>query len=42
MNDYAYKTYFDVYDHDNKYTYKWNWVSMVPSDDAKRVASYRA
>ena len=35
--DYTYKYYFDVYDHDDKKSYTWNWVSMVPSDDVKTL-----
>ena len=40
--DYPYRTYFDVYDHDNSKTYKFTWVSNAPSDEARREAAYRA
>jgi len=32
--DYTYKNFHDVYDHEDKKEYTWNWVSNVPSDDA--------
>ena len=35
LHDYTYKAFHDSFDHDNLKTYKFNWVSMVPSDDQK-------
>ena len=32
--DYTYKYFHHSYDHDDKKEYTYNWVSMVPSDDA--------
>tara|TARA_B110000305_G_C18830831_1_gene355656 strand:+ start:67 stop:474 length:408 start_codon:yes stop_codon:yes gene_type:complete len=37
-NDYTYKLFHYSYDHDNEKTYTYNWISMVPSDDAKIIA----
>ena len=38
VQDYVYKTYHDVYDHDNRKQYMYNWVSVVPSQDVAREA----
>ena len=40
--DYTYKGFTNSYDHDNKYQHLYNWVSMVPSDDAKLEAAHKA
>ena len=34
LENYHYKTYFDVYDHDGKKAYHYNWINMVPSHNA--------
>ena len=34
LDNYYYKTYFDVYDHDGKKAHHYNWVNMVPSHNA--------
>ena len=39
LNDYTYKNYHNSYDHNNEYQHLYNWVSMVPSDDASREAA---
>ena len=39
LRDYPYKSYHNSFDHDNQYTHLYNWVSMVPSHEAKREAS---
>ena len=36
LKDYTYKLYHNCYDHNNEYTHLYNWVSMVPSHEAKR------
>ena len=42
LNDYAYKGFTNSYDHDNRYQHFYNWVSMVPSDDARIEAAQKA
>ena len=34
VNDYAYKSFHDCYDHSNKKQHYYNWISVVPSHDA--------
>ena len=38
LQDYTYKSYHNSFDHDNQYQHLYNWVSQVPSDEARREA----
>ena len=38
LKDYNYKSYHDVYDHGNNKQHLYNWVSLVPSQEAAKEA----